>query len=132
MATFNDKVVEEFRRSVTETYELDEEVVSNLCNFVTSAITTVGLPTARGRTRRTHTTRRRKSGYNVFVRTMMSTDDDIKQLSHRDKMAAIGKRWKELGDEERTEFNTLAKEENETESATVDNETEVEETETSA
>lgn len=118
MATFSEKVVDEFRRCVTETYELDDEVVGSLCNFVGAAIKTVGVPTGRGRTRRATTTKRKKSGYNVFVRNMMSSDADIMKLDHRQKMAAIGARWKGLSEEERTEFNDLAKEENENENET--------------
>lgn len=118
MATFTEKVVVEFRNHVTDTYELDSEVVDTLCKFVAQSCETVGVPTGgRTRTRRATTTKRKKSGYNVYVRTLMSEDDEIKNLSHREKMTAIGGRWKSLSDAQREEFNTRAREENEKESA---------------
>lgn len=111
--SFAEKVVEQFRSQVTSAYELEESVVDALCTYVSEAIEKVGVPTGRaGRTRRAPTTRRKKSGYNVFVRKMMSDDDGIKQLGHREKMAAIGARWKALAEEEQNKFKALADEEN--------------------
>jgi len=112
--SFCESVVSKFRESVSNAYDLESSVIDSLCKIVEESITEVGVPAGRGRARKTPTTRRKKSGYNVFVRKMMSDDDDIKQLGHREKMAAIGARWKALNDEDKLKYNDLAKEENDT------------------
>lgn len=113
-SNFSEKVTDQFRNLVTSTYDLEDSIVDQLCTFVSDAITRVGVPSGRGRARKQTTTRRKKSGYNVFVRTMMSQDEEIKKLNHKEKMAAIGARWKELDEAGKGEYNDLAKKENET------------------
>ena len=110
---FSEKVTEQFRNLVTSTYDLEDSIVDQLCTFVSDAITRVGVPSGRGRARKQTTTRRKKSGYNVFVRTMMSQDEEIKKLNHKEKMAAIGARWKDLDADGKGEYNDLARKENE-------------------
>lgn len=115
--SFTEQVVAFFRNEVVNNYELEEDIINKLCNYVESAIAQVGVPAAAaaaGRARRAPAARRKKSGYNVFVRSMMSEDEGIKQLNHREKMAAIGARWKALSEDDKGSFNTLAKEENDT------------------
>lgn len=109
MVNFSDQVVTHFRGSVTTTYELEDDVVNMLCTFVRKAIDEVGLPTKAGRARATPTTRRKKSGYNLFVKEQMTNDADIKQLSHREKMSAVGQKWKLLDADAKNKYNDLAK-----------------------
>jgi hypothetical protein len=110
----DEKVAEVFRGYVSKTYELDDEVVDNLCALVLQALQEVPLPAGR-KARATATGKARKprrmSAYNVFVREMMK-DEEISTLNHRDKMGAIAARWKKLGDDEKTPFQEMAEEQN--------------------
>lgn len=116
-----DQVVEVFRASVTETYELDSAIVDNLCGFVRAAEKQVALPAGR-RVRATSSKpkkARRKSAYNVYVREMMK-DAAIKDMDHRSKMGAIAELWKKLSDEEKGVYKGHADQENATVETTAD------------
>ena len=106
-----DRVVKDFRKCMTSEYDLDKEVVVSLCEMLRTSLKKVSPPTSRrargGKTRQ----RRRKSAYNVYVREMMK-DADIKALGHKDKMAAIGSRWKDLNDGDKEPYKTIASDEN--------------------
>lgn len=110
--SYVDTVVELFRSKLVEKYSLDEPVVKDICALLGESVTEAGVPAAGKRQRRAGTTRRKKSGYNVYVREKMAEDEEIKQLSHREKMAAIGARWKALTDDEKQEYNDKAQTEN--------------------
>jgi len=116
MSSFTDKVCECFRSSVTDNYELDAEVVDSLCDLVANAISEVGEPAAKAPRKRgsggAKKTGRKKSGYNVYVRMMMHDDAEIAELDHRQKMAAIGAKWKKLNSDEQQEYKDLAEQEN--------------------
>ena len=126
-----------FRSNVETEYELDQEVVDQLCVFFkTNAASLSGAaaaPAAGGKVKVTKKPAakktaekaapaaddtksvRKKSAYNVFVRTMMQ-DDSVKALEHKDKMSAIATLWKALNEEGKAKYTKLAAELNDTES----------------
>ena len=108
--TYIDKVVQVFRKSVAENYELDDDTIISLSEFVRKALEKVQPPAAR-RTRSKQKQRRKKSSYNMFVREMMK-DEQIKQLGHKNKMSAIGSRWTALSDEDKEPYQSMANDEN--------------------
>jgi hypothetical protein len=108
--TYVDKVVAVFRKSVAESYELEDEVVISLALLVRKALEKVTPPTAR-RTRSKQKQRRKKSAYNMFVREMMK-DEVIRALGHKNKMAAIGSRWTTLEDDDKEPYKSMANDEN--------------------
>jgi len=117
MAEFTKKVCETFIDSVTKAYDLDEDFITSLREKLNEAIQQVGVPSGRGRGgAKTTRRRKKKSGYNVFVREMMA-DEEIKALDHRKKMSAIGARWKSLDKEQKDEYNDMATQENATNEA---------------
>jgi len=113
-----DKAVASFRSSVVGDYELDTEIVDQLCNlFRQNASTLVSAPVKTSKKsekaeKASVTTAkpaaekaekpvkvvvekapRKKSAYNLFVKEKMQ-DVDIKSLSHKDKMSKIAEKWK--------------------------------------
>ena len=110
---YSERVVLLFKKSVLAEYDLEEEVVASLCNKVKATLKKINLPPSR-RQRGKNRQRRRKSAYNLFVREMMK-DEKIKEHDHRDKMAAIGQRWKLIKPDEKTRFQTMADKENQAE-----------------
>jgi hypothetical protein len=130
-----------FRSNVETEYELDQEVVDQLCVFFKtnaaslsgSASSGAAAPAAGGKAKVTKKPAakktaekaapaaddtksvRKKSAYNVFVRTMMQ-DDSVKALEHKDKMSAIATLWKALNEEGKAKYTKLAAELNDTES----------------
>ena len=111
MSNFTEKVVQEFRKKVTEAFELDLEIVDTLCQFVEAAHQHVGVPSGRARGPRKAQKPRQKSGYNLYVRKLMA-DEEIKKLQHTEKMAEIGSRWRGLSQDDQQEYKDLAIEEN--------------------
>lgn len=105
---------ETFKSLILEQYDLESDFISAICVIFRKSVESLG-ETSGAPKRRTASTKpkkaRKKSAYNVFVREMMKTDE-IKDLDHKQKMGAIAKLWKELGDDERTPYTTLADEEN--------------------
>jgi hypothetical protein len=55
----------------------------------------------------TEVKKKRKSGYNDYVREMMK-HEDIASLNHKEKMVAIGGRWKAMSEEARAEYSSKA------------------------
>ena len=106
MSTYAKNVAECFRNMVAKEYDLDEDTVKDLGELVVKACDKTGEPT--GKRKATKAKRpRRKSGYNVYVREMMATDE-IKKIDHRSKMTEIGRLWKALNDDERQSYNAKA------------------------
>ena len=125
-STYSDDVCSKFRATVTSSYELDNDVVNNLCDFVKKALSEVSPPSTVAKRSAKVSAKvpevqdqagagvtavvkkpRNKSGYNCYVQKMM-VDDKVKNLKHTEKMAEIGRCWKLLSDEEKNVFKTLA------------------------
>jgi len=110
---------ETFRKLVLEQYDLENDFVDAICGFFRTAAAPLAESSAAAPKRARNSTAaskprksRRKSAYNVFVREMMKTDD-IKQLDHKAKMGAIAERWKQLTDDDKQPYTTMANAENE-------------------
>ena len=116
--TYLDKIVGKFRKELTDSYELDNDIIVSIISLLRKAYNEVAPPTAR-RTRSKQKQRRKKSAYNMFVRVMMQ-DEDIKSLGHKNKMSAIGAKWTSLADEDKEEYKSMASDENERDEANVD------------
>lgn len=105
---------EAFRSEVSESYDIDSEVISALCEMFAKhakGLTELAPKRARG-VKTTEKKQRKKSGYNIFVREMMQ-DPEIVTVPHKEKMQAIAARWKELSDEDKQPYNATASSENE-------------------
>jgi hypothetical protein len=106
---------ESFKTLLLEQYDLESDFVAAICVIFHKAAEPLaessGAPKrARSASNKPKKTRK-KSAYNVFVREMMKTDE-IKDLDHKQKMGAIAKLWKGLGDDDRTQYADMATEEN--------------------
>lgn len=106
---------ESFKTLLLEQYDLEADFVAAICGIFRKAAEPLAeaapAKRTRGNTANKPKKTRKKSAYNVFVREMMKTDD-IKDLDHKQKMGAIAKLWKELGDTERTPYADMANDEN--------------------
>jgi hypothetical protein len=108
-----------FRAAVADQFELEPEFLDTVCElFVKAALpltesTTVASKKAAAPRDEVVKVRqpRKKSAYNVYVREQMKTDD-IKSIDHKSKMAAIAKSWKELSEEDKARYTSLANDEN--------------------
>lgn len=106
---------ESFKTLLLEQYDLESDFVASICGIFRKAAEQLAETSAAPKRARSASNKpkktRKKSAYNVYVREMMKTDD-IKDLDHKQKMGAIAKLWKELGDDDRTPFADMANDEN--------------------
>lgn len=108
---------ESFKTLLLEQYDLESDFVAAICSIFRKAAEPLAEAAPAKRTRGSAANKpkktRKKSAYNVFVREMMKTEE-IKDLDHKQKMGAIAKLWKDLGDTERTPYADMANDENTT------------------
>lgn len=106
---------ETFKLLLEEQYELETDFVATVCGLFRKAAEPLAEASAAPKRTRAASNKpkktRKKSAYNVFVREMMKSDE-IKDRDHREKMGAIAKLWKDLGDEARAPYTEMANDEN--------------------
>lgn len=109
-----------FRSRVTDSYELETEFIDAICDIVVDCCTTLhdtmatavaeaqaaaseatsarASKPARAKTEGKKT--RKKSAYNMFVRSQMQTQE-IQDLPHKAKMGSIAEKWKAICNDEK-------------------------------
>lgn len=119
--TDTDTYVTNFTNSINELYELeDQEFLAKLGEFFTlyanqlaDARVEEALRNQQPKKKRASSGPRKKTAYNIFIKTVMKNPEIVSIEPPKDRLPAARKLWTEASDETKAIYTKLADEENE-------------------
>ncbi|MEX0598596.1 MAG: hypothetical protein WD512_19090, partial [Candidatus Paceibacterota bacterium] len=117
------QIVEEIASNISANYGIDEAIVNDFKTMMMNAMSQYYIYDQQQTEGKSKATKGKSSGsdapkkprktsaYNVYVKTMMKSDD-VKEVPQKEKMTKIGAMWKALTDEQRAAYKVEADAEN--------------------